>query len=361
MCLLGARRDGSPGTLSDLRSASVNNTRLASVAVLHQIHTFIRHCSSPLFHDIGLFVEQLQQAVSDQEKKIIEQQKVLREQQQRQADAAAGQAAGQEGGDVNMTDGQEGSDVCMTDGQACRKQKASEEDLNDLPAKRTRSNSSDSLARHNSSPPVSESASEAAGAATGNKFSESAVEAVPAAPGDKQPSDDPTQIKSTQPAPATQAQPTQLKSAQLEPGTQAEPAQIKSAQTEPLTQPDQPAQQSAPAEDDFQLLDDSIQRTLAQMTDEPDTAAVATSPAEGGSGGAGPGEGLPADPIATIKDVGEGVEHPLGGPKPDKPKRRKKFTKDSVRVCASSLYASLYNTFSFAAFPLPYTCCVESL
>ena len=77
VCLMhgvtNACRDGSPGTLSDLRSASVNNTRLASVAVLHQIHTFVRHCSSPLFHDIGVFVEQLQQAVSDQEKKIIEQ------------------------------------------------------------------------------------------------------------------------------------------------------------------------------------------------------------------------------------------------------------------------------------------------
>ncbi|KAL0046074.1 hypothetical protein WJX82_001682 [Trebouxia sp. C0006] len=83
-------RDSSPGTLSDLRSASVNNTRLASVAVLHKIHTFIRHCSSPLFHDIGLFVEQLQQAVADQEKKIIEQQQVLRQQQRLEAARAGG-------------------------------------------------------------------------------------------------------------------------------------------------------------------------------------------------------------------------------------------------------------------------------
>ena len=378
--MIGAYRDGSPGTLSDLRSASVNNTRLASVAVLHQIHTFVRHCSSPLFHDIGLFVEQLQQAVSDQEKKILEQQKVLREQQQRQAEAASA-ATGNKGSDVTMTDGQEGDDVSMTGDQTCRKQKASDKDLNDSLAKRTKSSSSDSLARLNSSSPLGEL-------------------------GAKQPSDDPTQLESGQPAPANQAQPTQLESAQFEPGTQAEAAQTKSAQAEPLTQPDQPAQQNAQAQDEFHLLDDSIQRTLAQMTDEPDAAAgdstqqadgnhmgdeahlkpaesdlaaapadcipvepgtqpveapaVATSPAEGDSGEGGPAEGLPADPIGTTKDVGRGVEHPLGGPKPDKPKRRKKFTKDSVRVCASSLHASLYNTLSCAAFPLPYTCYVES-
>lgn len=81
-------RDSTPGTLSDLRSASVNNTRLASIAVLGKVHTYVRHCSSPLFHDIGAFVEQLQQAVSDQEKKIIEQQKELRR-RQREAEARA--------------------------------------------------------------------------------------------------------------------------------------------------------------------------------------------------------------------------------------------------------------------------------
>lgn len=89
-------RDSSPDTLSDLRSVSVNNTCLASVAVLHKILTFIRHCSSPLFHDIGLFVEQQQQAVADQEKKIIQQQEVLRQQQRLEA-ARAGE-------DVSMTD-----------------------------------------------------------------------------------------------------------------------------------------------------------------------------------------------------------------------------------------------------------------
>ncbi len=112
--------DSSPGTLSDLRSASVNNTRLASVAVLYKIHTFIWHCSSPLFHDIGLFVEQLQQAVADQEKKIIQQQQVLRQQQRLEA------ARGGEG-------------VSMTDGRLGGKHKAAGEDLNDLPPKRPRS------------------------------------------------------------------------------------------------------------------------------------------------------------------------------------------------------------------------------
>ncbi len=130
-------RDSSPGTLSDLRSASVNNisvnnTCLASVAVLHKIHTFIRHCSSPLFHDIGLFVEQLQQAVAHQEKKIIEQQQVLRQQQRLEAAKA-------------------GEGVSMTDGRLGGKHKAGGEDLNDSPPKRPRSSSPDSHGRHLSS------------------------------------------------------------------------------------------------------------------------------------------------------------------------------------------------------------------
>ena len=294
-----ACRDGSPGTLSDLRSASVNNTRLASVAVLHQIHTFVRHCSSPLFHDIGAFVEQLQQAVSDQEKKILEQQKLLREQQQRQAEAAAAEAAGQEGGDVSMTDG-----------QGRRKQKAGNEDLNDVPAKRTRSSSSDSPARHDSSSPFGEPASEVTGAGTGGKSSESALEAVPAAAADKQSSDEPTQLKSAQPTPATQAQ-------------------LRLAESDLATTP----ADCTPVESGTQPVE---------------APAVAASQAGGGSGEGELGEIGPADPTASIKAVGVGVQHPLGGPKPEKPKRRKKFTKDSVRVCASSFCTCLYNTFSFA-------------
>lgn len=102
ICLRDCCRDSTPGTLSDLRSASVNNTRLASIAVLSRIHTYVRHCSSPLFHDIGAFVEQLQQAVSDQEKKIIEQQKELRR-KQAQAAAAARLLEAQEGEDDGQT------------------------------------------------------------------------------------------------------------------------------------------------------------------------------------------------------------------------------------------------------------------
>ena len=339
--MVGACRDGSPGTLSDLRSASVNNTRLASVVVLHQIHTFVRHCSSPLFHDIGLFVEQLQQALSEQEKKIVEQQKLLREQQQRQAEPAAGEAAGQEG-----------SDITMTDDQTCRKQKASEEDLNDSPAKRTRSSSSDSLARHNSSSPHGESASEAAPAATGDKRSESAAEAFPTASDNMQSSDEPTQLTSAQPALATQAQPTQLEPGQLEPGTEAEPAQIGSAQAEPLTgEPDAAAvfstqqaggdcigdkSQLKPAESD--LAATPADCAPVGSGTQPVKAPAAATSADERLGAGGADEGGTADTRGGIKDVGAGVEHPLGGPKPDKPKRRKKFTKDSVRVCASSLH-----------------------
>ena len=299
-------RDGSPGTLSDLRSASVNNTRLASVAVLHQIHTFIRHCSTPLFHDISLFVEQLQQAVSDQEKKIIEQQVALR-QQQRQAQLAAALAAGEEPGDVSMTDGEVG-----------KKHVAGEEDLNHTPAKRQRSNS---LERIQSSDPLSKSA-----------------ELLPGAEN----------------APAVDAQLT--------------------AQLDPSAELNQTIQKVSPFQDEFADLDDSIQVTLASMTDETDNpeAAAATDSAKqptdaemetqaqlkpaGSDLASVPADCTPAGSTALpdsaiaaaiaatdqeptnaangIKDFGNGIEHPLGGPKVDKPKRRKKYVRDSVKVQA---------------------------
>ena len=57
-------RGSPPGQLSDLRSASVNNTRLATVAVLHKLHTFVRHHSPLLFADISTFVAEVQSAVA---------------------------------------------------------------------------------------------------------------------------------------------------------------------------------------------------------------------------------------------------------------------------------------------------------
>ena len=57
-------RGSPPGQLSDLRSASVNNTRLATVAVLHKLHTFVRHHSPLLFADISTFVAEVQAAVA---------------------------------------------------------------------------------------------------------------------------------------------------------------------------------------------------------------------------------------------------------------------------------------------------------
>ena len=177
-------------------------------------------------------------------------------------------------------------DVSTANGQNSRKQKASDGDANDTPAKRTKSSSSDSLPRQNSpSPLLGESASEAAG----DMSSEATLEATPAASDDK-PSAEPAQPESAQPASEAQAEPVQLNSAQPEVGVQSKPGEA------------------------------------------------------GGS----------ADAQGGIKDVevGAGVEHPLGGPKSDKPKRRMKFTKDSVRVGVPSLHCCLQN---FADLPLACT------
>lgn len=284
------------------------------------MHTFIRHCSSPLFHDIGLFVEQLQQAVSDQEKKILEQQALLRKQRQAAADAAA-----QEGGDVSMTKGPDGGEVSVVDGRISRKHKASGEDLNDSPAQRARSSSTDSFAHRTSSSGL-------------RTLPESAPEAARAVETDKQLS--------------------------------AELSRPESAPVEPVAQA---AQTARPRQDEFARLDESIQLTLAQMTDkagaaepmavadsskqasgdhvdspadqkpaEPDLAATpadctpmeaCTKPAESSAVATAAGGGGAGDAPEGIKDVGDGVEHPLGGPKLDKPKRRKKYVRDSVKVC----------------------------
>eukprot|EP00884_Botryococcus_braunii_P004671 jgi/Botrbrau1/14204/Bobra.0291s0009.1 len=48
-----------PGQLHDLRSASLNNNRLACVAGGKGLHRFLRHCSLHLFHEIARFVEAL--------------------------------------------------------------------------------------------------------------------------------------------------------------------------------------------------------------------------------------------------------------------------------------------------------------
>lgn len=44
-----------PGKLHDLRSATVNNTRLACCAALHGLPPFLRHFSGPLMHDMAAF------------------------------------------------------------------------------------------------------------------------------------------------------------------------------------------------------------------------------------------------------------------------------------------------------------------
>jgi len=295
-------RDSSPGTLSDLRSASVNNTRLASVAVLHKIHTFIRHCSSSLFHDIGLFVEQLQQAVADQEKQIIEQQKILRRQQR----LAAARAAAAEGGGI-----------AMSDGRVSGKQKAGEEDLNEAPPKRHRSGSPDSQDRRPSSSPPGSS---------------------PEASPEKQN----LALASTHAQTSTQPESTQLESASRSPQEastlQHQPVPGEETLQIPARLPSGIAF-LAPSAEAHAAGHESAQ-DINEITMEPETAeavngSASTAGAETGANAADGAPGKGDKPAAEIMDLEHGVEHPLGGPKLDRPKSKRKkniYTKEPAKV-----------------------------
>lgn len=59
-------RDVEPGKLHDLRSASVNNTRLAIVAVWMKLHPFLRYFSPRLFGEIASFVQSVKEAKKGQ-------------------------------------------------------------------------------------------------------------------------------------------------------------------------------------------------------------------------------------------------------------------------------------------------------
>lgn len=280
-------RDSSPGTLSDLRSASVNNTRLASVAVLHKMHTFIRHCSSPLFHDIGLFVEQLQQAVADQEKNIIEQQKVLRQQQR----LAAARAAA------------EGKHAAVTHGRVNGKQKAGEEDLNNMLAKRQRSSSPDSQSMHrsSSSPGIT-------------------PEASPERP-----------MFAQAPAPACNS--TEL--------PQPVPTQPISA-----LEPDQTCEKASAAENQS-----APSISTLQVSKQPEDGTTAVAEIEAAAEAAAEGDVA----AAVAMDLENGVAHPLGGPKLDRPKSKRKkyiYNKEPAKVCVAGNKCDSFLLLGITSIPL---------
>lgn len=262
------------------------------MAVLHKIHTFIRHCSSPLFHDIGLFVEQLQQAVADQEKKIIEQQKVLRQQQALAAARAAAEA---------------GEDVSMTEGRVGGKQKAGEEDLNGTPAKRPRSTSPDSQAqpRSSSSPDPSPE-----------------IQPELAAQGRTDPQD------SILPQTESDAAPVQAK-----PAISLDLDQPVSTHMNGQTPVHSTNGISAVnSQSDIYAADDSSRQDAADMTSaKADAGAVTKAAEEAAQAAAADG----AKATGSVMELEDGVQHPLGGPKPDKPKPKRKrylYNKESTRV-----------------------------
>ena len=56
--------------MHDLRSAAVNNTRLACACVGHRLHVFLRFLSRTLYYDQALFVRGLQGRVKTQFKTL---------------------------------------------------------------------------------------------------------------------------------------------------------------------------------------------------------------------------------------------------------------------------------------------------
>jgi hypothetical protein len=54
-----ASRDLVPGQLHDLRSASLNNNRLACIAGRHGLQRFLLHCSQSLFAEVSHFTNSL--------------------------------------------------------------------------------------------------------------------------------------------------------------------------------------------------------------------------------------------------------------------------------------------------------------
>ncbi|KAK9856145.1 hypothetical protein WJX84_010015 [Apatococcus fuscideae] len=58
-----------PGRIHDLRSASVNNGRLACIVVTHDLHCYLRQCSVPLFNHISEFVTSFRSAIDDHQRK----------------------------------------------------------------------------------------------------------------------------------------------------------------------------------------------------------------------------------------------------------------------------------------------------
>ena len=58
--------------MHDLRSASVNNTRMSCAAAAHRLHTFLRYISAQLFGDIVRFMNGLSAAVRRNKEAMLE-------------------------------------------------------------------------------------------------------------------------------------------------------------------------------------------------------------------------------------------------------------------------------------------------
>ncbi|KAK9817465.1 hypothetical protein WJX74_006245 [Apatococcus lobatus] len=67
--IVASYRSLPPGRISQLRSASVNNARLACIAVTHNLHCYLRQCSPHLFGLISDFVVSFRDTIADEQQK----------------------------------------------------------------------------------------------------------------------------------------------------------------------------------------------------------------------------------------------------------------------------------------------------
>ena len=65
-------RNITPGRMHDLRSASVNNTRMSCAAAARRLHHFLRYFSTQLFGDIVRFMEGLKESVKAKKKAMLD-------------------------------------------------------------------------------------------------------------------------------------------------------------------------------------------------------------------------------------------------------------------------------------------------
>ena len=88
--------------MHDLRSASVNNTRLSCAAAAHRLHVFLRYMSTQLFGDICRFMSGLSSAVRHKKAVMIEKEEAAMMSPSSDPSAFAAEPSREVGRQINM-------------------------------------------------------------------------------------------------------------------------------------------------------------------------------------------------------------------------------------------------------------------